>query len=122
MGISKVALLAPEFGSGWILDNFVPKVVESYNVDKQGYNYRMTALMSLAVVIPHLEKDKVSTQIVPHLMKAATDKIPNVQFCLARIIKDNANHFDSNIFQTQIVPKLKDMSQDGDKDVAYFAS
>lgn len=29
---------------------------------------------------------------------------------------------DAGVLNSQLVPKLKDMTQDGDKDVAYFAT
>lgn len=57
MGILKAKDLAATFKSDWILSNFVPKVVDNYNQDKQGYNYRMASLQSLAAVMPHLQKD-----------------------------------------------------------------
>ena len=47
MGIKKSKEIAEKFKSEWILGSFIPKVVESYGVDKQGYNYRMCALLSL---------------------------------------------------------------------------
>lgn len=57
MGIQKSAEIAAAFKGDWILSSFVPKVVDNYNVEKQGYNYRMTSLLSLAAVMPHLQKD-----------------------------------------------------------------
>ena len=47
MGIRKSKEIAEKFKSDWILSSFIPKVIESYNVDKQGYNYRMCSLQSL---------------------------------------------------------------------------
>ena len=50
MGISKAEGLAKAFGSAWIADSFVPKVIKTYEEDQVGYNYRMTAIKSLAIV------------------------------------------------------------------------
>jgi len=33
MGVEKAAVLAKTFGADWAIHNFVPKVVDSYNVD-----------------------------------------------------------------------------------------
>lgn len=44
MGIKKARELAEKFRGEWILTSFIPKVVENYNIDKQGYNYRMCCL------------------------------------------------------------------------------
>lgn len=47
MGIKKVKELAEKFKADWIMSSFIPRVVEMFNVDKQGYNYRMCCLFSL---------------------------------------------------------------------------
>ena len=54
MGIEKAGEMAQKFGSDWVMNNFIPKVVECYNVEQQGYNYRMCSLRSLAAVMPVL--------------------------------------------------------------------
>ena len=45
-----------------------------------------------------------------------------MQFCVAKLIDEKKDLFDSSNFQSQIVPKLKDMTQEPDKDVAFFAT
>lgn len=57
MGISKVKQMAVQFKSDWVISSFVPKIVECYNLDKQGFNYRMACLMSLSSVMNCLQKD-----------------------------------------------------------------
>ncbi len=44
MGVKKAKELADKFKGEWIMSTFVPKIIETYNVDKQGYNYRMCCL------------------------------------------------------------------------------
>ena len=51
MGIKKSKELGEKFKQDWIVQNYIPKVVDNYNVDKQGYNYRMCSLQSLSSVI-----------------------------------------------------------------------
>ncbi len=121
-GIKKANELADKFKADWVVSSFVPKVIESYNIDKQGYNYRMCALNSLACVIPYLSKDQVAQSIVPVLVKAMKDPIPNVRFCSAKIIRQYNNHFDGGVLSSQMVPALKEMVQDTDKDVQYYAT
>lgn len=57
MGIAKVKQIAVQFGSEWVISAFVPKIIECYNMDKQGFNYRMACLMSLSSVMGCLQKD-----------------------------------------------------------------
>ena len=122
MGVTKSGELAASFGADWVVATLVPKVVDSYNVDQQGYNYRMCALEALSVVMPVLPKEMIGEMIVPTLVKACGDRIPNVQFCVARIIKLNRQYIDPSSFNDKIMPKLREMSQEADKDVAYYAT
>ena len=87
MGIQKIANMAVQFKGDWVISSFVPKIIECYNVEKQGFNYRMACLQSLAAVMPSLKKDEISECLVPTFVKACTDKVPNVQFAVARILK-----------------------------------
>lgn len=57
MGVLKVKAMAEAFKAEWVMNNFIPKVNECYNVEQQGYNYRMTALMSLSSVMPVLSQE-----------------------------------------------------------------
>lgn len=98
MGVKKSGELAAAFGEQWVVDSLIPKVVDSYNVDQQGFNYRMCALESLSAVMPVLNKSLVSELVVPTLVKACGDRIPNVQFCCARIIKKNKTSIDPETF------------------------
>ena len=82
----------------------------------------MCALESLSAVMPVLPKEMVTEMVVPTLVKACSDRIPNVQFCCARILKRNKTSIDTNVFTTQISPKLREMMQETDKDVAYYAT
>ena len=121
MGVKMIGKLAKAFGTNWVQESLIPKVVESYNIDQQGYNYRMCALETLSAVLPFVHTQAISEKIVPIFVKACTDRIPNVQFCVARILKDNCTLIDVNDFNSQILPKLTDMMGESDKDVAYFA-
>jgi len=57
MGIKKSREIAERFKAEWIISNYIPKVIENYNIDKQGYNYRMCYLMSMQAVMPFLSKE-----------------------------------------------------------------
>ena len=78
MGVAKVGVLAERFGEQWIVSTLIPKVVECYNVEQQGYNYRMCSLRSLAAVMPVLQKEEISDKIIPTFVKACGDTVPNV--------------------------------------------
>lgn len=65
MGIAKVQHMAVQFKGEWVISSFVPKIIECYNVDKQGFNFRMACLQSLAAVMATLQKDQITERLVP---------------------------------------------------------
>jgi len=81
----------------------------------------MCALETLSAVMPVLSTEMVTELIVPTVVKACKDRIPNVQFCVARIIKLHVKKFDDDVFVSKIMPCLKDMAREADSDVAYFS-
>lgn len=72
--------------------------------------------------MPVLPPPIVAEMVVPTLLNACKDKVPNVQFCCARIIKSNRDRIDSATWESKIVPRLTEMCKEADKDVAYFAA
>lgn len=57
MGITKAREIAEKFKGDWIISNFIPKAIENFNVEKQGYNYRMCSIKSIAAILPFISKD-----------------------------------------------------------------
>lgn len=123
MGIQKAESVAKAFGSTWIADHFVPKVVKTYEEDQMGYNFRMTAIKSLAVVMKYMNKDDITNSVIPVFIKATNDKVPNVQFMVCQILTQNKQFIDKSVFEGQVVPKLKELTRQGaDNDVWYHAT
>lgn len=122
MGVEKAGEMGKAFGSGWVIESFIPQVVESFNVEQQGFNYKMCAVESLAAIIPALDSAQIDQHIIPTFLKAADDKIPNVAFCLCRVVKTHKASFDAQTFAQKLAPKLRDLTQRGDKDVRYYAT
>jgi len=87
MGVKKARELAEKFKGEWVLATFIPKVIEIYNVDKQGYNYRMCCLSSLYQIIPFISKEQVAHHVIPIFLKAMKDPIPNVRFTVAKLVR-----------------------------------
>ena len=86
MGIQKSAILAQNFKQDWVMNEYIPVVSKHYTVDKKGYNYRMCCLNSLAAVMPYIMKDQITQHVIPIFLKATKDDIPNVKFCVSKII------------------------------------
>jgi serine/threonine-protein phosphatase 2A regulatory subunit A len=98
MGVRKAKELADKYKGDWIITTFIPKVVETYNIDKQGYNYRMCCLQSLLQILPHLSKDQTASLVIPIFAKAMKDPIPNVRFTVAKILQKAKSMIDGGTF------------------------
>jgi len=59
--------------------------------------------------------------IIDIFQKAGKDEIPNVRFCLCRIIEKHRATFDNNVYQNTLCSILKELLNDSDKDVQDFA-
>ena len=66
-------------------------------------------------------KDQITQHIIPIFLKATKDDIPNVRFCVCRILSETKSLIDTTVFANQLVTPLKEMCQDADKDVSHFA-
>jgi serine/threonine-protein phosphatase 2A regulatory subunit A len=100
MGIVKIEFIAKEFGSEWISSVLIPKVQKTYEEDQMGYNYRMTSLKTIASVTKYMSKEDITNSVVPLLAKACLDKIPNVQFCVCRVINTVKGSIDKGVFES----------------------
>lgn len=76
-----------------------------------GYNFRMTSIKSLAVVIKYMSKDDVNSLVVPIFVKACGDRVPNVQFCVCQHIAHCKSSIDKGVFESQLAPKLRDLTR-----------
>ena len=55
-------------------------------------------------------------------MRALKDPVPNVRFTVAKIFHKVKGNIDAGILNSQIMPGLKELAGDSDRDVQYFAS
>lgn len=63
----------------------------------------MCCLNSLAAVMPYIGKEQTTAHIIPIFVKATKDDIPNVKFCVSRIIAEKRAFIDANVYNSQLV-------------------
>jgi len=80
------------------MNEYIPVVINHYTVDKKGYNYRMCCLYSLSAVMPYVRKEEITQHIIPIFLKATKDDIPNVKFCVSKIIAQSRQLIDTTVF------------------------
>jgi serine/threonine-protein phosphatase 2A regulatory subunit A len=121
VGVAKLEQMGKAFGTGWVLD-IIHKIKAKLNEAEVGYSYRITVLKALAALMPKLSQEQVNEHILEVFKNSLHDKIPNVKFCVCKIIKENMKYIDPASFERDLLPRLKELSQSVDKDVAYFST
>eukprot|EP00419_Tripos_fusus_P063425 CAMPEP_0172930414 /NCGR_PEP_ID=MMETSP1075-20121228/218978_1 /TAXON_ID=2916 /ORGANISM="Ceratium fusus, Strain PA161109" /LENGTH=586 /DNA_ID=CAMNT_0013791723 /DNA_START=52 /DNA_END=1812 /DNA_ORIENTATION=- len=110
------------FGSQWTVEHLLPKLVEQYS-QASGYANRVTTLHVLPQVSGVMTADQIVQFVVPLLIKATKDTVPNVKFCACRMIMwmmENHN-LGSTSINSIIKPTLLELEHDSDIDVQYYA-
>jgi serine/threonine-protein phosphatase 2A regulatory subunit A len=120
--IERLEEIAKLFGKQWTMDRLFPKITEQYS-QSAGYANRVTTLQVLPKLSGVMEAEQVSAQIVPMIIKAMKDGVPNVRFCALKmlIILSQDKKITSSAYASQIKPLIHELQQDSDVDVQYFA-
>lgn len=120
--ITNLASIAECFGSSWTVEHLLPKIVEQYS-QSAGYANRVTTLHVLPQVAKVMTPDQIVHVIVPLLIKATKDSVPNVRFSACRMLTEimaNDCLGRSSIYSA-IKPMLQELEHDPDIDVQYYA-
>lgn len=88
-------------------------------------NEELTSLIQ--TIVPALNVEIISSDIIGHLLELTKDPIPNIRFNVAKALEVTATSFGSTpegraFIQEQIAPILHTLKNDVDVDVRYFAS
>eukprot|EP00930_Biecheleria_cincta_P020909 TRINITY_DN1560_c0_g1_i1.p1 TRINITY_DN1560_c0_g1~~TRINITY_DN1560_c0_g1_i1.p1 ORF type:complete len:593 (+),score=108.30 TRINITY_DN1560_c0_g1_i1:70-1848(+) len=117
-----ISEIATAFGPQWTVEHLLPKLVEQYS-ESVGYANRVTTLHVLPQVSCVMTPEQVNQYIVPLLVKATKDSVPNVRFCACRTIMwmmENHN-LGSQALSASVKPALLELEHDSDIDVQYYA-
>lgn len=114
--------IADTFGSQWTVEHLLPKLVDQYS-QSSGYANRVTTLHVLPQVSGVMNADQIVQFVVPLLIKATKDSVPNVRFCACRTIMWMMEHHNLGAvsINTVIKPTLLELEHDSDIDVQYYA-
>jgi serine/threonine-protein phosphatase 2A regulatory subunit A len=118
--ITHLKELCTTFGSQWTVDHLLPKIVEQYS-QAAGYANRMTTLNALPMVCSELNAEQLGRFVVPLLLKAAKDSVPNVRYCACYKLQELFETHKEIIKIKEIEPLLNELMGDSDCDVQYVA-
>merc|ERR1711920_1009196 len=113
--IQHLKQIAETFGSQWTVERLLPKLIEQYS-QSAGYANRVTTLHVLPQVCGVMTPDQIGTYLVPLLIKATKDGVPNVRFCACRNLMWMMEHRDLGAASVKkvIKPALQELEHDSD--------
>ncbi|KAA3459764.1 Armadillo-like helical [Gossypium australe] len=128
---NNVKRLAEEFGPDWAMQHIVPQVLDMIN--NPHYLYRMTILHAVSLLAPVMGKDITCSKLLPVVINASKDRVPNIKFNVAKVLQSlipivdqSVNSIGYNkyeqVVEKTIRPCLVELSEDPDVDVRYFAT
>ncbi|KAK8919201.1 hypothetical protein KSP39_PZI021073 [Platanthera zijinensis] len=85
------------------------------------YLYRMTFLHAIALLSPVLVPNITFQKLLPVVISASQDRVPNIKFNAAKVLQLLSSIVDSSVVEKTIRPCLAELSEDPDVDVRYFA-
>jgi len=120
--ITNLKKIAETFSGQWTVEHLMPKIMEQYS-QSAGYANRVTTLQVLPQVSCVMNAEQIAALIVPLLIKATKDGVPNVRFCACRTITWvlEKKTLSAKEVQTLITPTLLELENDSDSDVVYYA-
>eukprot|EP00811_Abedinium_folium_P032592 NODE_5624_length_1750_cov_11.629698.p1 GENE.NODE_5624_length_1750_cov_11.629698~~NODE_5624_length_1750_cov_11.629698.p1 ORF type:complete len:478 (-),score=121.99 NODE_5624_length_1750_cov_11.629698:317-1552(-) len=120
--ITQLKEIAEAFGSQWAVDHLLPQLVEQYS-QSAGYANRVTTLQLLLQVSGVMGQDQVELSVVPWLVGATKDSVPNVRFCACRMLMLvlERNILGTHCITDLVKPTLQELRDDADTDVQFYA-
>ena len=83
---------------------------------------RLTVLSSIGALAPVLGQDVTCSALLPSLLSASKDEIPNVKFNVAKVLKEISHLLDRSVIDQSVKTVLVELKEDEDVDVQYYAS
>lgn len=116
--------LAALFGEDWAKEQIFPRIERMHT--HTNYLQRMTSLYSVQVLVKTMSLSTLETIIIPLIVQMVTDAVPNVRLTVARTLKDiissNGSGMHESFLSSCIVPSLKTLSADSDRDVRFYST
>ena len=88
----------------------------------KNYLCRMSVLYCMQDLCAALHPADAAASIIPACLAAAADRVPNTRFVAARVLQAIAPVVQQHAaVQAQVITTLKNMTQDADSDVKFYA-
>jgi serine/threonine-protein phosphatase 2A regulatory subunit A len=112
--------LGTTLGAGWCAAKFVPRLRELFDQDN-GYLQRIIVLYGVQGLSKSHDMAALATDLLPIVLRAARDPVPNVRFVAAQTLDQLIPILDGGRVSTEVKPALQALAADSDPDASWFA-
>jgi hypothetical protein len=89
--------------------------------DSSNYSQNVTCLYAVKHLCADDKLKSLSSEFLPRVLKECKHPTPNVRFSALQTLKELIPSLSSNVVATQVRPLVKELENDSDSDVQYFA-
>lgn len=127
--VKNLTKLTKIFGSQWCRDEIISRLLKFDSQLLENFIYRFTLLSALSALVPEIDSEAITEQVLPFVKHLADDAVPNIRFNVAKsywiiveslLKQPNGKNFIPMI-KENILPSLEKLCNDSDVDVRYFA-
>lgn len=116
----QIGEVVAEYGGKWAAEKLFPAVFAIYD-KTTNYLHRMTCLLVISACATSCSAEVVEKHLVPLVLQACTDDVPNVRLMAAKTIQALIPQADASSM-TKIKPALEKLTKDSDGDAAFFST
>lgn len=116
---AQIGEIVAEYGGKWAAERFFPSAFAIYDKNTN-YLHRMTCLLVIAACASSCPPDVIEKHLLPLVLQACTDDVPNVRLMAAKSATELVTRMDPASL-AKLKPALKRLTQDSDIDAAFFS-
>eukprot|EP00357_Protocruzia_adherens_P032500 CAMPEP_0115005142 /NCGR_PEP_ID=MMETSP0216-20121206/19678_1 /TAXON_ID=223996 /ORGANISM="Protocruzia adherens, Strain Boccale" /LENGTH=580 /DNA_ID=CAMNT_0002371377 /DNA_START=175 /DNA_END=1917 /DNA_ORIENTATION=+ len=120
-GVEQLKVLAKSFGKEWVAGRLIPALSQNYDTSV-GYLCRFNTMRSFASLATYFEDPEIFDSGITLAKKALSDEVANVRIACAQFLGQLFNHTSKTSQKTDVEGYLKQLTEDEDRDVRYFAA
>jgi len=117
----QIGEIVKEYGCKWAAERFFRDAFKIYDKNTN-YLHRMTCLAVMSACAPHCNSEIIDKHLLPWVLLACEDDVPNVRIAGAKTMGDLLPNLDKTLGSSKVRPLLTKMLKDTDVDVCYFSS
>lgn len=116
----QIGEIVAEYGGKWAAERFFPSAFAIYD-KTTNYLHRMTCLLVISACAASCPPDVIEKNLLPVVLQACTDDVPNVRLMAAKTIKELIPKSDAACM-SKLKPALERLTKDTDGDAAFFSN